>query len=84
MSKIKKEFIECACGSEGLNLEKDEDGLLNIAIFTSGYNGKSNWIYKLKHIWFIIKNGHPYKDFIVLDKKGIQRLKDFLIIGNGR
>jgi len=33
---------------------------------------------KLVHIWYIIKYGHPYADFVVLNREKTEKLRDYL------
>lgn len=57
----------CTCGSDGLTLgdPKDWDGLVPITMWRSGYWKEGLWT-RLKHIWHIIRYGHPYIDSLLL------------------
>jgi len=66
MSKI---FIECDCYSEGLAINEDvSDGYIEISYWKYGIDsGKLTIWSRLRHIWNIIKYGHPNTDMILLD-----------------
>jgi len=86
--KEKKEFIErkvmidCSCGTEAIVLTTDNDWLedtIELAYWKYGHNQNLSGFHNMvRQIWNIIKTGHPYCDMVILDKKGIQKLRDFL------
>lgn len=75
MKGIKK-FIFCSCSSETIVLEKfkNEDEIY-LCIFGRGLNVKRyNWRDRFRHILYILKNGFPYTDEIVLSKQSAKEL----------
>ena len=62
----------CSCGGEGLvvNVWREEDwpDEVCISIWRLGHRHPW-WKYQLRHIWYIIKHGHPYLDDIVMTTK---------------
>ena len=91
--EYKKEYVECDCHSELLQLsfEVDDDcdytdddcpvdlRCLNISYYLIGhYHRKYPWITRLRHIWFILKNGHPWEDTIILRKPERIKLTNYL------
>ena len=77
---MKHEFVLCDCyGHSLLLLSDEEDKQLYLTMFQYGYNSKSySWKTKLRHIWTIIKYGHPYTDEIILSKEELKKTVDFL------
>ena len=70
-----KEIIECSCiGSCGGIIVEKYEGLLVFA----PYRKLEFRIKRLRYIWQIIKNGHPYNDYITLNKKEVIKLRDFI------
>lgn len=61
---MKKEMIQCNCGSEALVLEYD-DGLVYLSIWERGFPKRPFWN-KVRMIWRIIRRGTPYGDQMVL------------------
>lgn len=55
----------CTCGGEGITFQVDEDGLM-LAMWRVG-GVDTGWRNRLRHIWQIIKRGHPYTDDMILD-----------------
>ena len=82
-------FELCDCKSEVLVLEYDSEcGLMDLAIYehSVSFRNKMNWYQKLRYIWQVCRYNRPYSDQIVLDKKQIKNLYDFLekIMNNDR
>lgn len=79
-----KEYIECSCGTELLQLEfgEEDDPLGNelyISYYTYGQKGnRYPLMMQLRHIWRIIRHGTPFSDYIILNGDNIGRLKKFL------
>lgn len=68
---MKTTFIKCSCSSEALCLERDEeDDLLYISIWErgAGRDNRYTWLQRIKYCWYVLTNGKPYGDQIVLDK----------------
>jgi len=79
--KVTRKFITCSCESEAIVLEKHygEDEIY-LSLFGRGLNIKRyNIKDRLRHIWYIIKNGFPYTDEIVLSKQKAVELARTLI-----
>ncbi len=78
----KIEYIECDCHHELIQLEYDkEDDTLYLSFYSYGKYDNTKGIFfmdKLKHIWQIIKKGHPYSDSICLNKIERNKLKSYL------
>ena len=79
MEKNEK-FIVCDCYSHSLFLEKDnDDNTLYISVFERGLDGKKMSIKeRLRWAFYIIINGHPYTDMIILNSDKVKDLNDFL------
>jgi len=68
------EYYECDCGCTILRVEYDED---TKEFYFSTYRGKGDklpWLYRIKAILNIIKNGEPYGDEVILSKENVKRL----------
>lgn len=65
-----EQFYICSCHSEAVSVLKyNDENELYISFWSQGYASKPSWYFRLRQIWQIIKNGHPYSDQVVLDKK---------------
>jgi hypothetical protein len=49
-----------------------------ISFWKRGYTTESSWKYRLKCIWYILKNGRPYGDEVILEKKDLIELKQYV------
>lgn len=88
MEKI--EYIECDCGCELLQLSFEQDNsmitpagedlrFLNIAYYRHGHSGRrASLRERLRHIWYILKNGHPWTDEIILREPERLKLTKYL------
>lgn len=68
---MKTTFIKCSCSSEALCLEKDEeDDSLYVSIWErgAGRDNRYSWSQRFKHCWYVLTEGRPYGDQIVLDR----------------
>lgn len=76
----KEKFFKCDCGCGALCVDYDnpEDKEFYFSIFTLGFNRDYSWGHRLRHIWNILRHGHPYTDCIVLNKKTTKQLRDHL------
>jgi len=64
---VKEEVHLCVCEGEGVAYQYDEDGLLfSMWRFGYGVNGK-DWRTQLRHIWYVLKYGHPWADDVIMD-----------------
>lgn len=74
-------FELCGCQSEVLVLQYDKEiGLMDLAIFENrvSFTNKMSWYQKLRYIWQVCRHNRPYNDQIVLEKKQLYSLKEFL------
>jgi hypothetical protein len=76
----KRLFIRCNCGSHALELTWDEEfGWLEMAQWH--YASSSSPLpfkERLRWIWRILTTGKPWTDSVLLDKKEIEQLKNYL------
>jgi hypothetical protein len=79
MKKDNELHLSCSCHSHELHVEKDhEDDMWYISFWQRGYITETPWKYRLKCIWHILKNGTPYGDEVILEKKDMLELKEYL------
>jgi hypothetical protein len=73
-------FYLCDCYSHGLLVEKDDEtNSMLINCFERGFDGrKMSMFERLKWCFYIIKNGHPYTDMIVLNESKSLDLAKFI------
>lgn len=74
-------FIRCDCDSEVLVMRYDSEiDMIDISLFENhlSFRNKMTWFQKFKYIYQVIINGHPYTDQIILSRKNIEEMKDFL------
>lgn len=74
---MNKVIIECECGAHILRAEKDvEDGFVTYYLSMYTYSaGRHDWLRRLKNCWYILKNGTPYRDQLVLTEEEFNKLK---------
>ena len=76
-NKNKSVWIQCECGAEGLQIEKDEsDSDIYIALWQQGQQPLSI-MHKLHWIRSILE-GRPFRDQIVIDQERLQNVIDAL------
>lgn len=79
MKKENELHLTCSCHSHELHIEKDhEDDMWYVSFWQRGYITETSWKYKLKCIWYILKHGRPYGDEVVLEKKDLIKLKEYM------
>jgi hypothetical protein len=79
MKKNNELHLTCGCHSHELHFEKDsEDAMWYISFWQRGYTSDSSWKYRLRCIWHILINGRPYGDEVVLEKKDLEELKEYV------
>jgi len=75
-------FIPCECQNEVLYIEYDHQlGLADLCLYQN-HNSiiiKNSWFSKIRYILKIISTGTIYTDQIVLQKKQLKDLKNFLV-----
>lgn len=49
-----------------------------VSFWQRGYTTDTSWKYRLKCIWYILKNGRPYGDEVILEKKDLIELKEYV------
>ena len=67
--------VMCSCDHHSLVLSYDTEwGFLDIAFWKRGHSRYSPIRQKLRHIFKILRDGHPYSDEVLLDKEDARRL----------
>ena len=80
--KEKLTFYLCACGGEAIAVgEPDQlDCSIGLSMWRRG-SYSLPWRYRLQHMWYILRYGHPYVEDVLLspsDAYGLtERLLDF-------
>jgi hypothetical protein len=79
----KPEYIECDCGGELIQLYYDKKNypFLDMTFYSVGKDKNAKYFsfwQKLRHIWQIIKYGHPFSDGVVLNQDSAIQLKNHL------
>ena len=71
-TSTKRPFIPCICGCSMIGMEIDEDQVY-LAYWSRGHDtdGRTPFKDKLRHIKKILRDGHPYCDMVILDKKSL-------------
>ena len=74
------QFFVCDCTEHAIAVESEKDEpTINIAIWHCGVEEeKASWRERLRHIWRIIRHGHPYADCVVLKEDEIRKLRNRL------
>ena len=71
-------MVFCECGSEAIQVSWWED---DPEVFLSNWSHGSGgivWRHRLKHIWQILRKGHPYTDSVILSPDEAKKLADAL------
>lgn len=74
-------FIPCSCKSEILVIEYDHEwNIADLAIFEhyTNYSNKMSLWQRLRYCFQVLAYKKPYADQMVLDKKQLKDLKEFL------
>lgn len=82
-------FLETGCGMEFIRLadfyDVDNDDTpkevisWQLALSLMSYmHNRYPWLHKWRHIWYILKEGTPWKDEVILDLKTTKILRDRL------
>ncbi len=73
------EYFECECSCAILSISKWRgDPEIAMSMYSIGEGYRSNWRFRLGHIWHIIRRGNPYSDSIVLSGEEARRLSELL------
>lgn len=79
MKKENELHLSCSCHSHELHIEKDhEDDMWYVSFWQRGYTTDTSWRYRLKCIWYTLKHGRPYGDEVILEKKDMLELKEYI------
>lgn len=87
--ELESEYIECDCSNELLQLTAENPEIINdneiidfiyISFYEQGHRRDNRFLWKtrLKHIWYIIRYGTPWKDQIVLRTNERLKLMNWL------
>ena len=76
-------YLSCDCGSHVLHVVRDQDDTdiepyWYISFFSWGHRVGHNVRDKIRLIWHIVKEGHPYADDIILNNSEKKKLVEFL------
>lgn len=76
----KHTYVQCECGGELIQVSQDEeDSEIYMAFYRYGHeNVPYSWRDRLRHIWRILRHGHPYADSIVLSPADARKLAQIL------
>ena len=79
MKKDNELHITCSCHTHELHFEKDDElSVWFVSFWQRGYTSESTWSYRLRCIWYILKTGRPYGDEVILEKKDLIELKEYI------
>lgn len=79
MEEPKSELYLCACGGEGITLQKWDNDEVYLAIWNQGYRSPLSLKEKIRWMWHILVTGKPWADEIILDNKIASQLGIMLI-----
>jgi hypothetical protein len=74
-------FTICSCQNEILVVDYDHElGTADLSIYEqySSYSFKMSWKQRIRYIWHILTQGKVYGDQIVLNKKQLKELNQFI------
>ena len=74
-------FIKCACKGEGMGIDYDaQDAYYYFSYWSYGLSNKRlSWKERWRYCWAVLTKGKAFHDEIMLDKKSVDRLIDFLL-----
>lgn len=81
MTKDGELHITCDCHTHELHVERDIDPPPEnwyVSFWLRGYGRETDWTWRLRCIWRIIKTGRPYGDEVVLSRPQMQELLDYV------
>lgn len=73
--------LKCQCSCEALEFQYDQeetDGQYYVSIWRKGYQSPLSFKERLRWCWNILTTGKLWGDEVVLDKKQILQLKNWL------
>ena len=84
MHDDKEIHLACGCGTHELHITQDVDIDPNVppmwygSFWIRGYKDIPSWRFKLRCIWYILRNGTPYGDEVVLERSHLQELGEYV------
>lgn len=70
-------YAECECGGEIVAVQYDKDmDSFYVSIYSLDW--RKGWKEKLKLIWFILKNGHPYTDQVIVKREDMAEVTGYI------
>jgi hypothetical protein len=81
---MEEKFFVCDCGAEAIGLSTwdtdDKTTEVCLSFWSFGNDsGHYSWKDKMRHIWQIIKKGHPYTDSVILNAEKTKELGNLLL-----
>ena len=73
--------LKCQCSCEALEFQYDQeetDGQYYVSIWRKGYQSPLSFKERLRWCWYLLTKGKLWGDEVVLDKKQILQLKNWL------
>jgi hypothetical protein len=75
-----EDIYVCECDGEAVALYDWRDmDWIGLALWRYGAGYTFGWRSQLRHIWYIIRHGHPYVDDIILSAENARSLGEKLI-----
>lgn len=81
MMKDGELYVECGCHTHALHFDRDSDPTVTVwyvSFWQRGYASTAGWLWRLRYIWQIIKTGRPYGDEVVLDRRQMEELSNYI------
>lgn len=76
--KPNTQFFLCNCGADAIGLEvwdlEDDQRGVCLSFWSWGHDRLYGWEYRLRHIWHIIRHGHPFTDSVILSMEQAKEL----------
>ena len=73
MNSLEEEFYVCSCSATAISLSRYKDdpiGEIHISMWEQGISARrDSWWERLRHIWHIIRKGHPFEDYLILSQE---------------
>lgn len=73
-----KLWLLCDCYEHALCIERFDDDALSLSFWRYGH-WEGGLRERVRHIWYILKHGHPYTDDLVLKDRDARRLARYLL-----
>jgi hypothetical protein len=79
MTLTEKSFFLCDCSQHAIQVEYDPEWGVSMAFWQAGHEGFTrSWKQRVKHIWRILRFGHPYADAVTWVPGRTQELSDLI------